>query len=73
MTEVEVFEISEEEYREIVRKALEKFKALPDWKDRLAVCHLKCSDYPDAHHLATLLSDPEVGELYREADMEPPL
>ena len=74
---VTVYELTPEEWAEMKAKAVAKFKAYhgegDEWKDALADCHLKCSDpVSDAHHLAMILTDEEVAELYREAGLEPP-
>lgn len=77
MSEIEVIELTDEQWAEMKAKALAKFKAYhgegDEWKQALADCHLKCSDpVSEAHHLAMILTDEEVVELYREAGVEPP-
>lgn len=69
MAEVEVYEMSEEEYEAAKARLLAQLRAIPNWQDKLADCHIKCSDiYPSLRvALWMALTREDIAELYKEA------
>lgn len=70
--EVEIIEISEEAWVELKAKVLAELKAIPEWWDKLAECHVKCSRDEIgtrlAYQLWFIFSSAEIAELYAEAE-----
>lgn len=68
--EVEVYEITEEEWAAHKARVLAELKALPEWWNKLAECHVKCSDFELklAHALWFDFSKEEIAEIYAEAE-----
>lgn len=69
MSEIEYYEISEEECEAVNARLIGQLKAYPDWYNRLADCHIKCSDIRSTLAVALWMSldDAEVDALYAEA------
>lgn len=69
-SEVEVHEITEEEYAAAKARLIALLKAEFEWWDKLADCHIKCSDldYKLRYSLWMLLTDKDIAEIYAEAE-----
>lgn len=70
MSEVEVNEMSEEEWDQLRKDLITRLKTeYPDWKERVRDCHVKCwdIDLSFAMHLWMVLTDDDVEALYEEA------
>lgn len=73
MDEVEVYEISDEEFAAAKARLIAQLKAIPGWQSKLARCHIKCSDIDVQlrYALWMTLDCDEVIALYKEAGVEP--
>lgn len=69
MSDVEVYEMSEDEWEAAKRQLLAQLKEIPDWHTKLADCHIKCSNINKSLAVALwmTLDDNEVKALYQEA------
>lgn len=65
-------EVTPEEYDEIKAMLIARLKAIPQWYEKLADCHIKCSDiYPSLRVALWMnLTDDEIAALYEEAEHE---
>lgn len=67
---VEVIHITAEEYTALKERLITQLKNEFEWWDRLAECHIKCSDvdYKLRYALALWLTDEDIADLHDEAD-----
>lgn len=71
LPEVKIYRISAEEWAEHKAEILAELRAMPEWWNKLADCHVKCSMDEIgklAHSLWFDFTDEEIVEIYAEAE-----